>query len=159
MISADSSRVSLISINPPLSLTFTHTHKLSFFLSAWTSAWATLPATIFGYTRTSLEFENEVQREVTSQVIHWFRFGWVDDADERWKMDVRKVVPQYFKSAWVFCFSRMPMQFQRVFFLIRPQTRNRLVLTIVSAQYLLHLQSNPISEGRVYDKMVYVGTL
>ena len=44
-------------------------------------------------------------------------------------------------------------------FLIRPQTILRLVLTIVSAQYLLHLQSDPISEGGVYDKMVYVGTL
>jgi sister chromatid cohesion protein DCC1 len=38
----------------------------------------------------SLEFEHEVRREVTLQVTG--RFGQVDDADERWKMDVEKVV-------------------------------------------------------------------
>jgi hypothetical protein len=40
----------------------------------------------------SLEFEHEVRREVTFQVMRWF--GQVDDADERWKMDVEKVVRQ-----------------------------------------------------------------
>ena len=40
----------------------------------------------------SLEFEHEVRREVTLQVMRWF--GHVDDADERWKMDVVKVVRQ-----------------------------------------------------------------
>ena len=74
-------------------------------------------------------------------------------------MDVEKVVPQYFKSAWVFCVSTMLLQFRRVFFLIRPQTNLRLVLTIVSARYLLYLQSDPISEGGVYDKMECIGIL
>ena len=40
----------------------------------------------------SLEFEHEVRREVTLQVMRWF--GRVDDADELWKMDVEKVVRQ-----------------------------------------------------------------
>ena len=40
----------------------------------------------------SLEFEHEVRREVTLQAMRWF--GHVDDADERWKMDVEKVVRQ-----------------------------------------------------------------
>jgi hypothetical protein len=40
----------------------------------------------------SLESEHEVRREVTSQVMG--RFGQVDDADERRKMDVEKVVRQ-----------------------------------------------------------------
>ena len=40
----------------------------------------------------SLEFEHEVRREVTLQVERWF--GHMDDADERWKMDVEKVVRQ-----------------------------------------------------------------
>ncbi|KAN0111869.1 hypothetical protein V8E52_008075 [Russula decolorans] len=40
----------------------------------------------------SLEFEHEVRREFTLQVMHWF--GHVDDADERWEMDVEKVVRQ-----------------------------------------------------------------
>jgi sister chromatid cohesion protein DCC1 len=40
----------------------------------------------------SLEFEHEVRRSVTSQVMG--RFGQVDDADERWKMEVEKVVRQ-----------------------------------------------------------------
>ena len=40
----------------------------------------------------SLEFEHEVRREVTLQVMRWF--GQVDDADECWKMDVEKVVRQ-----------------------------------------------------------------
>jgi sister chromatid cohesion protein DCC1 len=40
----------------------------------------------------SLEYEHEVRREVTLQVMRWF--GQVDDADERWKMDVEKVVRQ-----------------------------------------------------------------
>jgi hypothetical protein len=39
-----------------------------------------------------LEFEHEVRREVTMQVMRWF--GQVDDADERWAMDVEKVVRQ-----------------------------------------------------------------
>jgi sister chromatid cohesion protein DCC1 len=46
----------------------------------------------------SLEFEHEVQREVTLQAMRWF--GQVDDADERWKMDVKRWCV---KSAWVFC--------------------------------------------------------
>ena len=37
----------------------------------------------------SLEFEHEVRHEVTLQVMRWFGVG---DADERWKMDVVKVV-------------------------------------------------------------------
>jgi sister chromatid cohesion protein DCC1 len=41
----------------------------------------------------SLEFEHEVRREVTLQVMRWF--GQVDDADgRRWEMDVEKVVRQ-----------------------------------------------------------------
>ena len=40
----------------------------------------------------SLEHEHEVRREVTLQVMSWF--GQVDDAGERWKMDVEKVVRQ-----------------------------------------------------------------
>ena len=40
----------------------------------------------------SLEFEHEVRREVTLQVMRWF--GQVDDADERWRMDVEEVVRQ-----------------------------------------------------------------
>jgi sister chromatid cohesion protein DCC1 len=40
----------------------------------------------------SLEFEHEVRREVTFQVMRWF--VQVDDADERWTMDVEKVVRQ-----------------------------------------------------------------
>jgi sister chromatid cohesion protein DCC1 len=40
----------------------------------------------------SLEFEHEVRRDVTLQVMRWF--GDVDDADERWKMDIEKVVRQ-----------------------------------------------------------------
>jgi hypothetical protein len=42
----------------------------------------------------SLEFEHEVRREVTValQIMRWF--GQADDADERWKMDVEKVVRQ-----------------------------------------------------------------
>ena len=40
----------------------------------------------------SLEFEHEVRREVTLRVMRWF--GQVDDADERWEMDVEKVVGQ-----------------------------------------------------------------
>ncbi|KAI0270369.1 hypothetical protein BGY98DRAFT_937437 [Russula aff. rugulosa BPL654] len=38
----------------------------------------------------SLEFEHEVRREVTLEVMRWF--GQADDADERWEMDVEKVV-------------------------------------------------------------------
>ena len=59
-------------------------------------------------------------------------FGQVDDAEERWKMGVEKVVRQIVL---------------------------RLVLTIVSSWYLLHSQSDPTSEGRVHDKMDYSGTL
>jgi sister chromatid cohesion protein DCC1 len=40
----------------------------------------------------SLEFEHEVRREVTLQVMRWF--GQIDDADERWEVDVEKVVRQ-----------------------------------------------------------------
>jgi sister chromatid cohesion protein DCC1 len=40
----------------------------------------------------SLEFEHEVRREVTLQVMRWF--GQVDDTDERWKMSIEKVVRQ-----------------------------------------------------------------
>ena len=40
----------------------------------------------------SLEYEHEVRREVTLQVMRWF--GEVDNADELWKMDVEKVVRQ-----------------------------------------------------------------
>src|SRR5260370_31077742 len=40
----------------------------------------------------SLEFEHEVRRDVTLQVMRWF--GEVDDADERWKVDTEKVVRQ-----------------------------------------------------------------
>ena len=40
----------------------------------------------------SLEYEHEVRREVTLQVMRWF--GEVDAADELWKMDVEKVVSQ-----------------------------------------------------------------
>jgi hypothetical protein len=40
----------------------------------------------------SLEYEHEVRREVTLQVMRWF--GEVDAADELWKIDVEKVVRQ-----------------------------------------------------------------
>ena len=40
----------------------------------------------------SFEFEHEVRREVTLQVMRWF--GQVDVTDERWKTDVEKVVRQ-----------------------------------------------------------------
>jgi sister chromatid cohesion protein DCC1 len=40
----------------------------------------------------SLEYEHELGREVTLQVMRWF--GQVDDAGERWEMDVEKVVRQ-----------------------------------------------------------------
>ena len=40
----------------------------------------------------SPEFEHDVRCEVTLQVLYWF--GQVGDADERWKMDVEKVVRQ-----------------------------------------------------------------
>src|SRR6266849_4850152 len=40
----------------------------------------------------SLEFEHEVRREVTLQVMRWF--GQVDDADELWKMDAERMVRQ-----------------------------------------------------------------
>jgi hypothetical protein len=40
----------------------------------------------------SLEYEHEVRREVTLQVMRWF--GEVDGADELWKMDVEMVVRQ-----------------------------------------------------------------
>jgi len=39
-----------------------------------------------------LEFEHEVRREATLKVMRWF--GQVDDADERWEMDIEKVVRQ-----------------------------------------------------------------
>jgi hypothetical protein len=42
----------------------------------------------------SLEFEHEVRREVTLQVMRWFAQVDRDDADERWKIDVEKVVHQ-----------------------------------------------------------------
>ena len=38
----------------------------------------------------SLEFEHEVWREVTLQLMRWF--GQVDEADERGKMVIEKVV-------------------------------------------------------------------
>ena len=38
----------------------------------------------------SLELEHEIRCAVTLQVMRWF--GQVDDADERWEMDVQKVV-------------------------------------------------------------------
>jgi Sister chromatid cohesion protein Dcc1 len=40
----------------------------------------------------SLEYEHEVRREVTLQVMRWF--GEVDAADALWKMDAEKVVRQ-----------------------------------------------------------------
>ncbi|KAI0256129.1 sister chromatid cohesion protein Dcc1 [Lactifluus subvellereus] len=40
----------------------------------------------------SLEYEHEVRREVTLQVMRWY--GEVDAADELWKMDVERVVRQ-----------------------------------------------------------------
>ncbi|KAI0000385.1 sister chromatid cohesion protein Dcc1 [Russula vinacea] len=40
----------------------------------------------------SLQYEHEVRREVTLQVMRWF--GQVDGADERWEMDIEKVVRQ-----------------------------------------------------------------
>ena len=57
-------------------------------------------ASVLGLSR-SHEFEHEVQREVTLQVMHWF--GQVDVADERSKMVVEKVARQdCVKSAWVY---------------------------------------------------------
>ncbi len=40
----------------------------------------------------SLEYEHEVKREVTTQVMRWF--GEVDDEDETWNVDVESVVRQ-----------------------------------------------------------------
>jgi sister chromatid cohesion protein DCC1 len=40
----------------------------------------------------SLEYEHEIRREVTLQVMRWF--GEVDAADMLWKMDIEKVVRQ-----------------------------------------------------------------
>ncbi|KAI9509500.1 sister chromatid cohesion protein Dcc1 [Russula earlei] len=48
-------------------------------------------ASVLELTR-SLEYEHEVRREVTLQVMRWF--GEVDAADELWKMDVGEVVRQ-----------------------------------------------------------------
>jgi sister chromatid cohesion protein DCC1 len=40
----------------------------------------------------SLEYDHEVKREVTLQVMRWF--GEIDATNERWKMNVQKVVRQ-----------------------------------------------------------------
>ena len=40
----------------------------------------------------SLEYEHEVRRKVSLQVMHWY--GEIDATDELWKMDVEKVVRQ-----------------------------------------------------------------
>lgn len=40
----------------------------------------------------SLEYEHEVKREVTMQVMRWF--GEVDAEDKSWNVDVEKVVRQ-----------------------------------------------------------------
>ncbi len=42
----------------------------------------------------SLEFEHEVRREVTLQVMRWF--GQVDDADELWCVIIRFVSASFF---------------------------------------------------------------
>jgi hypothetical protein len=59
-------------------------------------------------------------------------FEHVDDTEERWKMGVEKVMRQ---------------------------SVLRLILTIVSRWYLLHLQCDPTSEGGVHDKVECFGTL
>jgi sister chromatid cohesion protein DCC1 len=40
----------------------------------------------------SLEYDHEVKREVTLQVMRWF--GEIDATNELWKMDVQKIVRQ-----------------------------------------------------------------
>jgi sister chromatid cohesion protein DCC1 len=70
----------------------------------------------------SLEFEHEVRREVTLQVIRLF--GKIDDADERWKMDVEKVVRQVVLGI----LRQYKVRFERFFF---PALIPRLVLTVL----------------------------
>jgi hypothetical protein len=71
----------------------------------------------------SLEFEHEVRREVTLQVMRWF--GQVDDADERWKMDIEKVVRQ----VGLGILRQYKVGFGERFF-SRPQAIPRLILTL-----------------------------
>jgi sister chromatid cohesion protein DCC1 len=85
----------------------------------------------------SLEFEHEVRRDVTLQVMRWF--GQVDDADERWKMDVEKVVRQVGLSI---------LSHYKVGF--RPHSS--FDPNLVSGWYLLYLQSDPISEDEFMTK-------
>jgi hypothetical protein len=73
----------------------------------------------------SLEFEHEVRREVTLQVMRWF--GQLDDADERWKMDVERVVRQ----VGLGILRQYKVRFE--LFFSRPQTIPRLILTMFLA--------------------------
>jgi hypothetical protein len=92
----------------------------------------------------SLEFEHEVRREFTLQVMHWF--GHVDDADERWEMDVEKVVRQvglgilrqYYKVG-----------FERFLFL--PSNHSSFDPNLCF-WLVLYLQSEPISEDEFMTK-------
>jgi hypothetical protein len=75
----------------------------------------------------SLDFEHEVRREVTLQVMRWF--GHVDDADERWEMDVEKVVRQ----VGLGILRQYKVGFEPFFSC--PQTIPRLILIFVSGWY------------------------
>jgi len=84
----------------------------------------------------SLEFEHELRREVTLQVMRWFEQ--VDEADERWKMGVEKAVCQVglgILRRWMVDFERL---ISFIFALIP-----RLIPTLF---LVLYLQSDPISE-------------
>jgi Sister chromatid cohesion protein Dcc1 len=60
----------------------------------------------------SLEFEHEVRREVTLQVMRWF--GHVDDVDERWKMDVEN--SKAVRQVGLGILRRYKVGFERFFF-------------------------------------------
>jgi hypothetical protein len=84
----------------------------------------------------SLEFEHELRREVTLQVMRWFEQ--VDEADERRKMGVEKAVCQVglgILRRWMVDFERL---ISFIFALIP-----RLIPTLF---LVLYLQSDPISE-------------
>ena len=99
-------------------------------------------ASVLELSRRSLEFEHEVRREVTLQVMRWF--GHVDDADERWKTNVEKVVrqsrPGYFAS--------VQGQFPRTFFFLP----SILVDPYFCFWRVLYLQNDPISEDEFMTK-------
>jgi hypothetical protein len=76
----------------------------------------------------SPEFEHDVRREVTLQVMCWF--GQVDDADERWKMDVEKVERQVGLGILRASVQGWVSANGGFFFRHHPQTIPRLILTL-----------------------------